>query len=66
VIVRLDRVQVEASIVRQGAGDFGLQVEGDRARNEMIRHFYSSHHGHGALKVRAWQVAGAVMRRVFG
>jgi len=32
----------------------------------MIRHFYSGHHGHGALNVRAWQVVGAVVRRVFG
>jgi hypothetical protein len=66
VTVRLDRVQIAASIVRQGNGDFGLQVEGDEARRTMIRHFYSSHHGQGALKVRAWLVLGAVMRRVFG
>jgi cellulose synthase (UDP-forming) len=66
VTVRLDRVQIEASIVRQGTGDFGLQVEGEQARRTMIRHFYSGHHGQGMLKVRAWQVIGAVMRRVFG
>jgi hypothetical protein len=66
VIVRLDRVRIEASIVRKGPGDFGLQVEGDEARRAMIRHFYSGHHGQSPLKVRAWQVVGAVVRRMFG
>jgi hypothetical protein len=32
----------------------------------MIRHFYSGHHGESTLKVRAWEVVGAVVRRVFG
>jgi cellulose synthase (UDP-forming) len=66
VTVSLDRVQVEASIVRQGQGDFGLQVEGEQARKVMIRHFYSGQLGQAVLNVRAWRVAGAVVRRVFG
>jgi hypothetical protein len=66
VTVRLDRVQIAASIVRWGAGDFGLRVEGEEARRIMIRHFYSGHQGQGMLKVRAWRVLGAVTQRVFG
>jgi len=57
---------VPATIVRVGPTEFALRLDGEAARDTMIRHFYSDRYIGAAWDVRIGRVMATLLRRVLG
>jgi len=65
VTVALRSHRLPATIVRRGPDDFAVRLEGEAAREAMIRDFYSTRYSPLVSEIRSWRVATTIMRRLW-
>lgn len=66
VHVQFEKLGIDATVARDGAGDFGLRfAETPEARAALIRHVYAGPYHAGIEDVRPIEVATALFNRVF-
>jgi hypothetical protein len=64
--VQFEKLGIDATVARDGAGDFGLWfTETPAARAALIRHVYAGPYHAGIEDVRPIEVATALFNRVF-
>jgi cellulose synthase (UDP-forming) len=64
-ILALGNLSVPVRVARKGADHVALQIQGEEARDAMVRHIYSGRYGREPLHVRSSRVAIKLVHRVF-